>query len=71
MMRRKLTVVTAASLAVLTMLAGCGGSGFDDSSSDAKSGGLTDDSSKGLTVLIGSSGDTETEAVKKAVADWA
>lgn len=71
MMRRKLTVVTAASLAVLTMLAGCGDSGFDDSSSDAKSGGLTDDSSKGLTVLIGSSGDTETEAVKKAVADWA
>lgn len=67
-MRSKLTVMTAASVAVLALLAGCGGgSGFDDS---AKSDGLTSDSSKGLTVLIGSSGDTETEAVKKAVAAW-
>ena len=61
-------MMTAASVAVLALLAGCGGgSGFDDS---AKSDGLTSDSSKGLTVLIGSSGDTETEAVKKAVAAW-
>lgn len=67
-MRSKLTVMTAASVAVLALLAGCGGgSEFDDS---AKSDGLTSDSSKGLTVLIGSSGDTETEAVKKAVAAW-
>ena len=66
--RNKLTVLTAASVAVLTLLAGCGGgSGFDDT---ASSDNPTSDSSQELTVLIGSSGDTETKAVKDAVAAW-
>lgn len=69
-MRKKLTVATAATAALLTLLAGCGGSGFDEPKTDAQEGGLTADTSHELTVLIGSSGDTETEAVKKAVADW-
>ncbi|MCW2792673.1 MAG: sugar transporter substrate-binding protein [Nocardioides sp.] len=54
-----------ATLCVLTLgsLTACGsGSGFDDDSS-AKSDGK-------LTVLIGSSGDAETAAVKSALADW-
>jgi multiple sugar transport system substrate-binding protein len=51
-------------------LAGCG-SGFNSSSgsSGSTSGGLTS-SKKALTVLIGSSGDAETAAVKSAVSDW-
>lgn len=64
--------LAAASTAMMMLLAGCGGgSGFDDANDTKTEGGLTADSSKELTVLIGSSGDTETEAVKKAVADWA
>jgi multiple sugar transport system substrate-binding protein len=60
-------VATAAAVA----LAGCG-SGFGGSSStngSGSSGGLTS-SKDALTVLIGSSGDAETAAVKSAVADW-
>jgi multiple sugar transport system substrate-binding protein len=57
-----------AALCVVTLgssaLTACGsGSGFDDSGSSGKSDGK-------LTVLIGSSGDAETAAVKSAVADW-
>ncbi|GAA4167410.1 sugar ABC transporter substrate-binding protein [Gryllotalpicola koreensis] len=61
------TVAAAAAIA----LAGCG-SGFGGSSSGGSasgSGGLTS-SKDPLTVLIGSSGDAETAAVKSAVADW-
>ncbi|MBT1164381.1 sugar ABC transporter substrate-binding protein [Bifidobacterium felsineum] len=66
--RNKLTALAAASVAVMTLLAGCGGgSGFDDTASSDKP---TSDSSQELTVLIGSSGDTETKAVKDAVAAW-
>lgn len=71
MMRNKLSVVTAASVAALTLLAGCGGGGFDDDPASTNADGLTADASHELTVLIGSSGDTETEAVKQAVAAWA
>ncbi|TDN92267.1 extracellular solute-binding protein [Microbacterium sp. BK668] len=46
-------------------LAGCG-QGFDDGGSTGEGGG--DDS--GLTILIGSSGDAETDAVTEAVAAW-
>lgn len=58
--------VLAASLAGMAGLglAACGGSGFSESgASDAGSGG-----SGKLSVLIGSSGDAETKAVKDAVA---
>ena len=53
-------------------LSGCGGgSGFDDSGDAGGAGGgeLTS-SDDALTILIGSSGDAETDAVKEAVAAW-
>lgn len=56
-------VAAAAALA----LTACG-SGFSGSSS-SDSGKLTS-SDKALTVMIGSSGDAETAAVKSAVSDW-
>lgn len=69
-MRKKNIVALLASVSAIAMLAGCGGgSGFD--SAESKAGELTSDTSKELTVLIGSSGDAETQAVKKAVAAWA
>ncbi|MDN4612989.1 extracellular solute-binding protein [Leifsonia sp. F6_8S_P_1B] len=57
-------VAAAAALA----LTACG-SGFNGGSSSDDSGKLTS-SDKALTVMIGSSGDAETAAVKKAVGDW-
>lgn len=68
------TLVAAGGLAVVTTLAltGCG-QGFTDTtpsqSGSAAPGGLTS-SDDGLTILIGSSGDAETKAVKDAVAAW-
>ncbi len=63
--------------AALALAACGGGSGFSDQSgasgASGQSGspaGLTDDSTKPLTVLIGSSGDAETTAVTDAVAAW-
>jgi len=57
-------IVPAVGLAMTGALAlsACGGSGFDD---DGES-----DSSGKLSVLIGTSGDAETDAVKEAVAAW-
>jgi len=65
--RMAATLVAAASVLALTAC----GSGFSGSSSSGGSsaGGLTS-SKSALTVLIGSSGDAETAAVKSAVADW-
>jgi len=50
-------------------LAACGGSGFDDGGSS--SGGSDAGGGKGLTLLIGSSGDAESKAVQDAAAKWA
>ncbi|MGG7509165.1 sugar ABC transporter substrate-binding protein [Plantibacter sp. YIM 135249] len=61
-------ILTSAIAAVSAIALTACGSGFSGSSSS--SGELTSDSSKGLTVLIGSSGDAETKAVTDAVADW-
>ncbi|WP_460631212.1 sugar ABC transporter substrate-binding protein [Leifsonia lichenia] len=58
-------VAVATALALTACGSGFGGSG----SSDAASGKLTS-SDKALTVMIGSSGDAETAAVKSAVSDW-
>ena len=66
-MRKQFTVAVAATAAMMMALAGCG-NGFDDS--NTADGTETSDNSKGLTVLIGSSGDAETASVKKAVAAW-
>ncbi len=61
--------IASGAVAVATALAltACG-SGFGGSSS-SDSGKLTS-SDKALTVMIGSSGDAETTAVKSAVSDW-
>ena len=56
-----------AAAAALTLTA-CG-SGFSGGSSGDDTGKLTS-SDKALTVMIGSSGDAETAAVKSAVSDW-
>ena len=56
-------VAAAAALALTACGSGFGGSGSSDT------GKLTS-SSKALTVMIGSSGDAETAAVKSAVGDW-
>lgn len=61
-------IASALAAAGALTLAGCGGSGFDNSSGST-SGKLTS-SDKALSVLIGSSGDAETAAVKSAVSDW-
>ncbi|ROR90178.1 sugar ABC transporter substrate-binding protein [Nocardioides aurantiacus] len=64
--RTSLASVAAAACAGLLTLSACGGgSGFDDGGSSGEGGG-----DGKITVLIGSSGDAETEAVEKAVADW-
>ncbi len=61
----RLAATTALGAAGLLALTACGGSGFDDSGSDASTG-----SGSGLDILIGSSGDAETDAVNTAVAAW-
>jgi multiple sugar transport system substrate-binding protein len=50
-------------------LSACG-SGFSDSPDDSSSSGALTSSDDALTVLIGSSGDAETDAVNDAVAAW-
>ncbi|MCS6711525.1 extracellular solute-binding protein [Brachybacterium sp. EF45031] len=68
--------LTAGAVPILGLtLAACGGSGFEDADSDSGgtgSGGSDAGSGSGgaLSVLIGSSGDAETKAVKDAVAAW-
>lgn len=67
--RRGRTVAATALGAVgVLALTACGGSGFDDSGSDDSSTGSSGGGS--LSVLIGSSGDAETDAVKAAVKAW-
>ncbi|HYI34489.1 MAG TPA: extracellular solute-binding protein [Glaciibacter sp.] len=56
----------AVAMASALVLSGCG-SGFDD---EGGSGADGSDASESLTVLIGSSGDAETKAVKDAVGAW-
>lgn len=59
---------SAVCLATVTslVLAGCGGSGFEEEGGDSEQSG----SGGEITVLIGSSGDAETQAVRDAVAAW-
>jgi multiple sugar transport system substrate-binding protein len=51
------------------MLSACGGSGFDQPAASDGAGDLTT-SDDALSILIGSSGDAETNAVEEAVAAW-
>ncbi|WP_288468002.1 extracellular solute-binding protein [uncultured Curtobacterium sp.] len=70
MSRRTARALSAGAIALTAALSlsACG-SGFSGSGSDSGSGGLTS-SDKSLSVLIGSSGDAETAAVKSAAAAW-
>ena len=63
---RRLLASTAVGAAGLLALTACGGSGFDDEGGDT----ATSDGGGSLSVLIGSSGDAETDAVTAAVAAW-
>jgi multiple sugar transport system substrate-binding protein len=65
---RRLAGGAVAAAAALALTA-CG-SGFGGGSGSSDTGKLTS-SDKALTVMIGSSGDAETAAVKSAVGDWA
>lgn len=69
-MQRRIPRLAAGIIAAAGVLAltACG-TGFS-SSSDSGSAGTLTSSTDALTVLIGSSGDAETTAVKSAVADW-
>ncbi|MER7797871.1 ABC transporter substrate-binding protein [Microbacterium sp. NPDC096154] len=61
------TAAIAASTALLAT--GCG-SGFDDGGGGGGTGGADPSPTGELTLLIGSSGDAETQAVQDAVAAW-
>ena len=63
------TLLATGGLAVVTalVLTGCG-QGFTDTPSESGSASELTSSDDGLTILIGSSGDAETTAVKDAVA---
>lgn len=63
--QRLALAITAASMLALTA---CGGSGFTES---AEEGGEAEATDAPVSVLIGSSGDAETEAVNAAVDAWA
>ncbi|MDN5857498.1 MAG: ABC transporter substrate-binding protein, partial [Pseudonocardia sp.] len=64
--RTRRTCLAALATATVLAVAGCG-SGFDNS---AGGGGTAQTPGAELTVLIGSSGDAEANAVKSAVASW-
>lgn len=67
-MNRTTRAATLAALLTTSLaLTACGGSGFEDEPGRS-SGGATP--SGELTVLIGSSGDAETDAVTQAVEEW-
>lgn len=66
--RRTRAAVLAAATTLGLLLAGCGGSGFDDTGGAASSG--ADSGPKELQVLIGSSGQAETTAVTQAAQAW-
>jgi multiple sugar transport system substrate-binding protein len=78
MRKTKLTIGVATVALASMLLAGCGSSFGLDSGDTADSNPttatdtsqLTNDSSNGLTVMIGSSGQPETDAMNAAVAAW-
>ena len=73
-MQRRTTRIAAGLAAAASVLAltacGSGFSGGSSASGSSSSGNGLTSSKSALTVLIGSSGDAETAAVKSAVADW-
>ncbi|WP_024288096.1 extracellular solute-binding protein [Cellulomonas sp. KRMCY2] len=68
------TLLTALLATSALTLTACGGGGFDDdepaTTDDSTSDGASAGDGASLTLLIGSSGDAETDAVNAAVAAW-
>ncbi|MET0859478.1 MAG: extracellular solute-binding protein, partial [Microbacterium sp.] len=71
MTRKTRAIAGAGALAVAgaLILSGCGGSSFDEPADGGGDGELTS-SDEAITLLIGTSGDAETDAVTEAVAAW-
>jgi multiple sugar transport system substrate-binding protein len=71
MTRKTRAMAGAGALAVAgaLVLSGCGGSSFDEPADGGGDGELTS-SDEAITLLIGTSGDAETDAVTEAVAAW-
>jgi len=71
MTRKTRAIAGAGALAVAgaLVLSGCGGSSFDEPADGGGDGELTS-SDEAITLLIGTSGDAETDAVTEAVAAW-
>lgn len=71
---RRTAMFALAAAGALTLAACGGGSGFDDETTggggDTGAGDAGGDNGEALTVLIGSSGDAETQAVQAAAAAW-
>jgi multiple sugar transport system substrate-binding protein len=66
---RRLAIAAVVSAAAM-VLAGCGGSGFEDGGDGGDGGGSGASGGGVISVLIGSSGDAETQAVRDAVSSW-
>lgn len=72
MKKTHLTRILALTAAGSLVLTACGGDGFDDDGGDSDAGGSTGAAGGStLTILIASSGDAETNAVRAATEDWA
>ena len=72
--RPRRTALAACALTSAVLLAGCGGGSFEEEGGDGSEGGEASGPTSGdgsLQVLIASSGDAETKAVKDATAAWA
>ena len=67
--RRALLGAGALLVSGTLALTGCGGSGFEEPAGTGDAGDLTS-SDDAITLLIGTSGDAETDAVTEAVAAW-
>ncbi|MFI2365426.1 extracellular solute-binding protein [Promicromonospora sp. NPDC019610] len=69
---RKLVGAGALLVAGALTLTACGGSGFEDTAEEPAAGAAEEltSSDDALSILIGSSGDAETDAVTEAVAAW-
>jgi multiple sugar transport system substrate-binding protein len=71
MFRRRHLVGIVAGSAALSLTAACGGgSGFEDEEGDGQAAQPTDTGPASITVLIGSSGPAETDAVTAAAEAW-
>lgn len=68
---RRRTGLAALALASATVLAACGGGGFEEDAGGETEGPTSGDGPVQLEVLIASSGDAETEAVTTAADAWA